>query len=66
VPDLPAGSERTTKGNPGSMSTLTERGGVCLCGAIGAISLIFGGRKPAHFVCGKCKRKFDLDGEEIT
>lgn len=29
------------------------------------LELIFGGRKPAHFRCTKCKRKYDLDGKPI-
>ena len=40
---------------------LASRDGLCLCGS-DFISLIFGGSRPAHFVCDKCRRRYDLDG----
>jgi hypothetical protein len=44
------------------VDNIAERGGICLCGKVGRISIIFGGRGPAHFKCDVCKRKYDLDG----
>lgn len=43
------------------MSDLSDRGGICLCGAV-RWSVVFGGKLPAHFTCDVCRRMYDLDG----
>jgi len=38
---------------------------VCPRGGVHDLMLHFGGRKPAHLLCSKCRTRFDLEGNVI-